>query len=131
MTDLIAIGRGLVGEQVKKQFGVVWFSGRSLRSRAVWTCGKLFTKTTKRSRSTQLNCGTFCLRVPIFLPPASPNNFASPATVLLSAALIPLVLSRIESILIYLESVGILDTRHSELAADTSNSNFYFIKLQS
>ena len=50
---------------------------------------------------------------------------------LLSAALIPLVLSRIESILIYLESVGILDTRHSELAADTSNSNFYFIKLQS
>jgi hypothetical protein len=50
---------------------------------------------------------------------------------LLSAALIPLVLSRIESILIYLESVGILDTRHSKLAADTSNSNFYFIKLQS
>ena len=50
---------------------------------------------------------------------------------LLSAALIPLVLSRIESILIYLESVGILDTRHSELAADPSNSNFYFIKLQS
>ena len=50
---------------------------------------------------------------------------------LLAAALIPLVLSRIESILIYLESVGILDTRHSELAADPSNSNFYFIKLQS
>jgi hypothetical protein len=50
---------------------------------------------------------------------------------LLSAALIPLVLSRIESILIYLESVGILDTRHSELAADPSNSTFYFIKLQS
>ena len=61
----------------------------------------------------------------------NPNNFASPATVLLSAALIPLVLSRIESILIYLESVGILDTRHSELAADPSNSTFYFIKLQS
>ena len=82
VTDLIAIGRGLVGEQVKKQFGVVWFSGRSLRSRAVWTCGKLFTKTRTRSRSTQLNCGTFCLRGPIFLPPASPNNFASQATVL-------------------------------------------------
>ena len=62
-------------------------AARSLRSadcneaRAVWTCGKLFTKTTTRSRSTQLNCGTFCLRGPIFLPPASPNNFASQATV--------------------------------------------------
>jgi hypothetical protein len=27
VTDLIAIGRGLVGEQVKKQFGAAWFSG--------------------------------------------------------------------------------------------------------
>ena len=27
VTDLIAIGRGLVGQEVKKQFGVVWFSG--------------------------------------------------------------------------------------------------------
>ena len=27
VTDLIAIGRRLVGQEVKKQFGVVWFSG--------------------------------------------------------------------------------------------------------
>jgi len=27
VTDLIAIGRGLVGREVKKQFGAVWFSG--------------------------------------------------------------------------------------------------------
>ena len=27
VTDLIAIGRRLVGQEVKKQFGAVWFSG--------------------------------------------------------------------------------------------------------
>jgi hypothetical protein len=88
VADLIAIGRRLNGKKVKKQFGVAWFSGTVTsfsglqRGEGGVDRWQIIYEDTTRSRSTQLNCGTFCLRGPIFLPPASPNNFASQATVL-------------------------------------------------
>jgi hypothetical protein len=74
VTDLIAIGRGLVGEQVKKQFGVVWFSGTVTSFKGGVDLWKIIYEDHDQEQ---------------------------------------------------------VDTRHSELAADPSNSNFYFIKLQS
>ena len=78
VTDLIAIGRGLVGREVKKQFGVVWFSGTVTSFKSGVDLWKIIYEDQDQEQVDSAELWNILLERPNFPAAGQPQQFCEP-----------------------------------------------------
>ena len=78
VTDLIAIGRGLIGEQVKKQFGAVWFSGTVISFKSGVDLWKIIYEDNDQEQVDSAELWNILLERPNFPAAGQPQQFCEP-----------------------------------------------------